>query len=169
MTRMGRSFLPASLELGSLQPSWPVTCWSPTSCWSTFSSLSSSKEKQQINPCKTQSGDVVLGEVLKNLVHLHSLLIYSNTFFEVKSISNQVWKFQRYQLIMTFHDRPILPPPLIVFPHIYIVLRRLCCRCRRKPDGDHEDRERRLRKNKNFRSFSPQGGESPIFSEKNCV
>uniref|UniRef100_A0A3B3VTN9 Ion transport domain-containing protein n=1 Tax=Poecilia latipinna TaxID=48699 RepID=A0A3B3VTN9_9TELE len=50
----------------------------------------------------------------------------------VKSISNQVWKFQRYQLIMTFHDRPILPPPLIVFPHIYIVLKRLCCTCRRK-------------------------------------
>uniref|UniRef100_A0A3Q2ZM73 Ion transport domain-containing protein n=1 Tax=Kryptolebias marmoratus TaxID=37003 RepID=A0A3Q2ZM73_KRYMA len=42
----------------------------------------------------------------------------------VKSISNQVWKFQRYQLIMTFHDRPILPPPLIIFPHIYIVLKR---------------------------------------------
>uniref|UniRef100_A0A3B5LYB0 Ion transport domain-containing protein n=1 Tax=Xiphophorus couchianus TaxID=32473 RepID=A0A3B5LYB0_9TELE len=47
----------------------------------------------------------------------------------VKSISNQVWKFQRYQLIMTFHDRPILPPPLIVFPHIYIALKRLCCTC----------------------------------------
>lgn len=75
-----------------------------------------------------------------------SVLSCSNTFFEVKSISNQVWKFQRYQLIMTFHDRPILPPPLIIFPHIYIILRRLCCRCRRRPEGEHDDRERRLRK-----------------------
>uniref|UniRef100_A0A3B3CHB0 Transient receptor potential cation channel, subfamily M, member 1a n=1 Tax=Oryzias melastigma TaxID=30732 RepID=A0A3B3CHB0_ORYME len=67
-----------------------------------------------------------------------------NTFFEVKSISNQVWKFQRYQLIMTFHDRPILPPPLIILPHIYIVLKRLCCRCRQRPEGEHDERERRL-------------------------
>lgn len=74
-------------------------------------------------------------------------LFHSNTFFEVKSISNQVWKFQRYQLIMTFHDRPILPPPLIVFPHIYIALKRLCCTCRRKPEGERDDRARRLRKN----------------------
>ncbi|XP_027871520.1 transient receptor potential cation channel subfamily M member 1-like [Xiphophorus couchianus] len=71
-------------------------------------------------------------------------LFHSNTFFEVKSISNQVWKFQRYQLIMTFHDRPILPPPLIVFPHIYIALKRLCCTCRRKPEGERDDRARRL-------------------------
>lgn len=83
------------------------------------------------------------GDMYETVVHL--LCPRSNTFFEVKSISNQVWKFQRYQLIMTFHDRPILPPPLIVLPHIYIVLRRLCCRCRRT-NGDHDDRERRLRK-----------------------
>uniref|UniRef100_A0A3P8VXC7 Ion transport domain-containing protein n=1 Tax=Cynoglossus semilaevis TaxID=244447 RepID=A0A3P8VXC7_CYNSE len=51
----------------------------------------------------------------------------SNTFFEVKSISNQVWKFQRYQLIMTFHERPVLPPPLIIFSHITMVLKHLCC------------------------------------------
>lgn len=112
---------------------------------------------------------VGLEEELKCQFHLHPLLIYSNTFFEVKSISNQVWKFQRYQLIMTFHDRPILPPPLIVFPHIYIVLRRLCCRCKRRPEGEHEDRERRLRKIEIFKSFCPQGRESPTSSEKNCV
>lgn len=74
------------------------------------------------------------------------LLTGSNTFFEVKSISNQVWKFQRYQLIMTFHDRPILPPPLIVFSHIFIVLRRLLCPCRLSSDGDRDHRERGLRK-----------------------
>lgn len=78
--------------------------------------------------------------------HSSLFFLHSNTFFEVKSISNQVWKFQRYQLIMTFHDRPILPPPLIIFPHIYIVLKRLCCTCKRRAEGERDDRERRLRK-----------------------
>uniref|UniRef100_A0A671VB47 Transient receptor potential cation channel, subfamily M, member 1a n=1 Tax=Sparus aurata TaxID=8175 RepID=A0A671VB47_SPAAU len=83
--------------------------------------------------------------LVANILLVNLLIaVFNNTFFEVKSISNQVWKFQRYQLIMTFHDRPILPPPLIVFPHIYIVLKRLCCRCRRRPEGDQDDRERRL-------------------------
>ncbi|XP_076592281.1 transient receptor potential cation channel subfamily M member 1-like isoform X1 [Chaetodon auriga] len=83
--------------------------------------------------------------LVANILLVNLLIaVFNNTFFEVKSISNQVWKFQRYQLIMTFHDRPVLPPPLIIFPHIYIVLKRLCCRCRRMPEGDHDDRERRL-------------------------
>uniref|UniRef100_A0A3Q1F207 Ion transport domain-containing protein n=1 Tax=Acanthochromis polyacanthus TaxID=80966 RepID=A0A3Q1F207_9TELE len=85
--------------------------------------------------------------LVANILLVNLLIaVFNNTFFEVKSISNQVWKFQRYQLIMTFHDRPILPPPLIIFPHIYIVLKRLCCRCCRRPEGEHDDRERRLRK-----------------------
>ncbi|KAM7405570.1 hypothetical protein PAMP_000011 [Pampus punctatissimus] len=83
--------------------------------------------------------------LVANILLVNLLIaVFNNTFFEVKSISNQVWKFQRYQLIMTFHDRPILPPPLIVFPHIYIVLKRLCCHCRRRLEGEHDDRERRL-------------------------
>lgn len=68
----------------------------------------------------------------------------SNTFFEVKSISNQVWKFQRYQLIMTFHDRPVLPPPMIIFSHLYIIIIRLCCRCRKKQEADQDERDRGL-------------------------
>ncbi|KAM9817486.1 transient receptor potential cation channel subfamily M member 1-like [Neosynchiropus ocellatus] len=83
--------------------------------------------------------------LVANILLVNLLIaVFNNTFFEVKSISNQVWKFQRYQLIMTFHDRPILPPPLIIFPHIYIILRRLCCRCQRKQEGDQDDRQRRL-------------------------
>uniref|UniRef100_A0A8C8DZK4 Transient receptor potential cation channel, subfamily M, member 1a n=1 Tax=Oryzias sinensis TaxID=183150 RepID=A0A8C8DZK4_9TELE len=83
--------------------------------------------------------------LVANILLVNLLIaVFNNTFFEVKSISNQVWKFQRYQLIMTFHDRPILPPPLIILPHIYIVLKRICCRCRQRPEGDHDERERRL-------------------------
>ncbi len=72
-------------------------------------------------------------------------LSHSNTFFEVKSISNQVWKFQRYQLIMTFHDRPILPPPLIIFSHLYILFNRLFRRCARKrQEGELDEKDRGL-------------------------
>ncbi|TWW67542.1 Transient receptor potential cation channel subfamily M member 1 [Takifugu flavidus] len=83
--------------------------------------------------------------LVANILLVNLLIaVFNNTFFEVKSISNQVWKFQRYQLIMTFHDRPILPPPLIIISHIYILLRRLFCPCRQRPDGERDHRERGL-------------------------
>uniref|UniRef100_A0A8C1PI23 Transient receptor potential cation channel, subfamily M, member 1b n=1 Tax=Cyprinus carpio TaxID=7962 RepID=A0A8C1PI23_CYPCA len=60
--------------------------------------------------------------LVANILLVNLLIaVFNNTFFEVKSISNQVWKFQRYQLIMTFHDRPVLPPPMIIFSHLYIL------------------------------------------------
>lgn len=69
-----------------------------------------------------------------------SLVCFSNTFFEVKSISNQVWKFQRYQLIMTFHERPVLPPPLIIFSHMTMIFQHVCCRWR-KHESDPDERD----------------------------
>lgn len=83
--------------------------------------------------------------LLEGVVTDLGFLSYSNTFFEVKSISNQVWKFQRYQLIMTFHDRPILPPPLIIFSHLYILFSRLFRRCARKrQEGELDEKDRGL-------------------------
>ncbi|XP_020561687.1 transient receptor potential cation channel subfamily M member 3 isoform X8 [Oryzias latipes] len=77
--------------------------------------------------------------LVANILLVNLLIaVFNNTFFEVKSISNQVWKFQRYQLIMTFHERPVLPPPLIIFSHITMVLKHLCCRWR-KHDDDERD------------------------------
>ncbi|XP_076863597.1 transient receptor potential cation channel subfamily M member 1-like [Brachyhypopomus gauderio] len=84
--------------------------------------------------------------LVANILLVNLLIaVFNNTFFEVKSISNQVWKFQRYQLIMTFHDRPVLPPPLIIFSHIYILFRRLCCRCSRRKDGELDEKDRGLK------------------------
>ncbi|XP_072290263.1 transient receptor potential cation channel subfamily M member 3 isoform X11 [Eucyclogobius newberryi] len=94
-------------------------------------------------PCKT--GAWIIPAIMAcyllvaNILLVNLLIaVFNNTFFEVKSISNQVWKFQRYQLIMTFHERPVLPPPLIIFSHITMVLKHLCCRWR-KPDDDERD------------------------------
>ncbi|MBN3297853.1 TRPM3 protein, partial [Amia calva] len=95
-------------------------------------------------PCKTGAWIVpaimacyllVANILLVNLL----IAVFNNTFFEVKSISNQVWKFQRYQLIMTFHERPVLPPPLIIFSHMTMVLKHLCCRWRKHDDQDERD------------------------------
>ncbi|XP_045416798.1 transient receptor potential cation channel subfamily M member 1 [Lemur catta] len=84
--------------------------------------------------------------LVANILLVNLLIaVFNNTFFEVKSISNQVWKFQRYQLIMTFHDRPVLPPPMIILSHIYIIMMRLSGRCRKKREGDQEERDRGLK------------------------
>ncbi|KAF7702105.1 hypothetical protein HF521_001388 [Silurus meridionalis] len=84
--------------------------------------------------------------LVANILLVNLLIaVFNNTFFEVKSISNQVWKFQRYQLIMTFHDRPVLPPPLIIFSHIYILIRRICCRCGKKKEGELDEKDKGLK------------------------
>ncbi|KAI5237294.1 Transient Receptor Potential Cation Channel Subfamily M Member 1 [Manis pentadactyla] len=84
--------------------------------------------------------------LVANILLVNLLIaVFNNTFFEVKSISNQVWKFQRYQLIMTFHDRPVLPPPMIILSHIYIIVMRLRGRCRKKREVDQDEKDRGLK------------------------
>ncbi|XP_043934418.1 transient receptor potential cation channel subfamily M member 1 [Protopterus annectens] len=84
--------------------------------------------------------------LVANILLVNLLIaVFNNTFFEVKSISNQVWKFQRYQLIMTFHDRPVLPPPLIIFSHLYILIKSICCRCKKQQEVDQDERDRGLK------------------------
>uniref|UniRef100_A0A8C1R188 Transient receptor potential cation channel, subfamily M, member 1b n=1 Tax=Cyprinus carpio TaxID=7962 RepID=A0A8C1R188_CYPCA len=84
--------------------------------------------------------------LVANILLVNLLIaVFNNTFFEVKSISNQVWKFQRYQLIMTFHDRPVLPPPMIIFSHLYILFRKLCCRCNKKKEGELDEKDKGLK------------------------
>ncbi|XP_063996623.1 transient receptor potential cation channel subfamily M member 3 [Pogoniulus pusillus] len=99
----------------------------------------------QLPPCKTGAWIVpaimacyllVANILLVNLL----IAVFNNTFFEVKSISNQVWKFQRYQLIMTFHERPVLPPPLIIFSHMTMIFQHLCCKWR-KHESDPDERD----------------------------
>uniref|UniRef100_A0A8B9RI91 Transient receptor potential cation channel, subfamily M, member 1b n=1 Tax=Astyanax mexicanus TaxID=7994 RepID=A0A8B9RI91_ASTMX len=84
--------------------------------------------------------------LVANILLVNLLIaVFNNTFFEVKSISNQVWKFQRYQLIMTFHDRPVLPPPLIILSHLYILFRKICCRCGKKKEGELDEKDKGLK------------------------
>ncbi|XP_043920309.1 transient receptor potential cation channel subfamily M member 3 isoform X3 [Protopterus annectens] len=99
----------------------------------------------QLPPCKT--GAWIIPAIMAcyllvaNILLVNLLIaVFNNTFFEVKSISNQVWKFQRYQLIMKFHERPVLPPPLIIFSHMTMLCKYLCCRWR-KQESDQDEKD----------------------------
>ncbi|XP_061577797.1 transient receptor potential cation channel subfamily M member 1-like isoform X2 [Cololabis saira] len=104
--------------------------------------------------------------LVANILLVNLLIaVFNNTFCEIKSISNQVWKFQRYQLIMTFHDRPILPPPLIILSHLYIVFNRLFRRCiRKRAEGELDEKDRGLKLRLN-----PEELKSLYEFEEQCV
>lgn len=48
---------------------------------------------------------------------------FSNTFTKVKNISDKIWKFHRYSMIVEYEFRPILPPPLIILNYIPMIFR----------------------------------------------
>ena len=58
----------------------------------------------------------------------------SNTFYRVNAISTQVWKFQRYSLVLEYEQKPILPPPLILLSHVYLIIKYVIRRCKGKLD-----------------------------------
>lgn len=53
------------------------------------------------------------------------------------STSNKLWKYNRYRYIMTYQDRPWLPPPLILLSHSALALRAVY----RRWSGDAEREE----------------------------
>ena len=54
-------------------------------------------------------------------VLLVNLLIamFSNTFDRLQLDTDCIWKFQHYSLVCYHLTRPSLPPPLVIFSHIY--------------------------------------------------
>ncbi|KAM4576523.1 transient receptor potential cation channel subfamily M member 6 isoform 2-T2 [Odontesthes bonariensis] len=51
------------------------------------------------------------------------IAFFNNIYFDMASSSNKLWKYNRYRYIMTYQERPWLPPPLILLSHIGLVLR----------------------------------------------
>ncbi|XP_023672877.2 transient receptor potential cation channel subfamily M member 7-like [Paramormyrops kingsleyae] len=60
------------------------------------------------------------------------IAFFNNVYVNVESMSNLVWKYQRYHFIMVYHERPVLPPPLISLSHLVTLL---SCYCRRRTKG----------------------------------
>ncbi|MBN3295181.1 TRPM2 protein, partial [Amia calva] len=64
-----------------------------------------------------------------NILLLNLLVaMLSYTFQEVQDNTDQIWKFQRYELIKEYHSRPPAPPPLIILSHLFLFLRCLILR-----------------------------------------
>ncbi|XP_071767161.2 transient receptor potential cation channel subfamily M member 7 isoform X2 [Centroberyx gerrardi] len=57
------------------------------------------------------------------------IAFFNNVYLQVKSISNLVWKYQRYHFIMAYHEKPVLPPPFIFLCHVYSLF---YCMCRKR-------------------------------------
>lgn len=57
-------------------------------------------------------------------------------YLQVKAISNIVWKYQRYHFIMAYHEKPVLPPPLIILSHMASLF---CCVCKRRKTDKTSD------------------------------
>lgn len=49
---------------------------------------------------------------------------HSYTFQVVQGNADMFWKFQRYHLIVEYHERPALAPPFILLSHLSLVLKR---------------------------------------------
>ncbi|KAM6931406.1 transient receptor potential cation channel subfamily M member 6 [Xenentodon cancila] len=66
------------------------------------------------------------------------IAFFNNIYFDMASTSNKLWKYNRYRYIMTYQERPWLPPPLILFSHVALSLRGVY----RKLTGDAAQEER---------------------------
>ncbi|ESO12925.1 hypothetical protein HELRODRAFT_62898 [Helobdella robusta] len=68
------------------------------------------------------------------IIVLLSLLIavINGVFMRIYAHSNTVWKFQRYNLIIKYETRPILPAPFILINHAFITFRYLLMCCTKK-------------------------------------
>uniref|UniRef100_W5MUC8 Transient receptor potential cation channel, subfamily M, member 2 n=1 Tax=Lepisosteus oculatus TaxID=7918 RepID=W5MUC8_LEPOC len=71
-----------------------------------------------------------------NILLLNLLIaMFNYTFQEVQDHTDNIWKFQRYQLIEEYHSRPSAPPPFIIFSHIFFFIRRIILR---RPSQRHK-------------------------------
>ncbi|XP_065684239.1 transient receptor potential cation channel subfamily M member 1 isoform X1 [Hydra vulgaris] len=60
--------------------------------------------------------------LVANVLLLNLLIaIFNNTFEEVQSNADTIWKFERYKLVLEYANRPPLIPPFILLCHIYML------------------------------------------------
>uniref|UniRef100_A0A8C1MKE3 non-specific serine/threonine protein kinase n=1 Tax=Cyprinus carpio TaxID=7962 RepID=A0A8C1MKE3_CYPCA len=50
------------------------------------------------------------------------IAFFNNVYFDMSSISRKLWKYNRYRYIMTYQEKPWLPPPLILLSHMTLCL-----------------------------------------------
>ncbi|XP_034192349.1 transient receptor potential cation channel, subfamily M isoform X7 [Osmia lignaria lignaria] len=64
--------------------------------------------------------------LVANILLINLLIaVFNNIFNEVNAVAHQVWMFQRFTVVMEYEQKPVLPPPLIVVCHIYLLVKYL--------------------------------------------
>ncbi|XP_043968718.1 transient receptor potential cation channel subfamily M member 6 isoform X1 [Gambusia affinis] len=71
------------------------------------------------------------------------IAFFNNVYFDMASISNKLWKYNRYRYIRTYQERPWLPPPLILLSHVALAVRSIYRRFSR--DAEQEERRSGLK------------------------
>ncbi|KAI1900036.1 hypothetical protein AGOR_G00045870 [Albula goreensis] len=64
------------------------------------------------------------------------IAFFNNIYFDMKSISDKLWKYNRYRYIMTYQEKPRLPPPFILFSHVTLLLSSIHQWQSRKPEQE---------------------------------
>ncbi|KAL8563213.1 hypothetical protein ACOMHN_053960 [Nucella lapillus] len=74
--------------------------------------------------------------ILLHLAYLFQWLTHSYTFQKIQENTDVHWYYQRFNLVQEYYERPWLPPPFILFIHIYLMFK--CIRrCSIRPE--HSD------------------------------
>ncbi|KAH9512885.1 hypothetical protein Btru_036877 [Bulinus truncatus] len=64
--------------------------------------------------------------VLTNILLINILIaMFSYTFQSVQDNSTKVWRFYRFALVYEYFDRPSMVPPIIIFNHVWRIIRYL--------------------------------------------
>ncbi|XP_033086293.1 transient receptor potential cation channel subfamily M member 2 isoform X3 [Trachypithecus francoisi] len=71
-------------------------------------------------------------------------LTCSYTFQQVQEHTDQIWKFQRHDLIEEYHSRPAAPPPFILLSHLQLFIKRVILKT---PAKRHKQLKNKLEKN----------------------
>uniref|UniRef100_A0A8C3MV14 non-specific serine/threonine protein kinase n=1 Tax=Geospiza parvula TaxID=87175 RepID=A0A8C3MV14_GEOPR len=66
------------------------------------------------------------------------IAFFNNVYFDLKSISNKLWKYNRYRYIMTYREKPWLPPPFILLSHIGLLVK---CIFHHQPPNESDQEE----------------------------
>lgn len=62
--------------------------------------------------------------LVANILLINLLIaVFNNIFNEVNAIAHQVWMFQRFTVVMEYEQKPLLPPPFIIFSHMFLLIK----------------------------------------------
>ncbi|EMP42661.1 Transient receptor potential cation channel subfamily M member 2 [Chelonia mydas] len=105
----------------------------------------SNKDKRPVFPEWLTVILLCLYLLFTNILLLNLLIaMFNYTFQQVQEHTDQIWKFQRHDLIEEYHGRPAAPPPFILFNHLQLFIKRVLLR---QPAKRHKQLKEKLEKN----------------------